>query len=421
MSKARVIGIVALAALAATAMAAEPAAEDRAARKAEHLTMLIEMVKTADHPSSAMAAYARGCGIDRTNFDLQNAYMRKMLSFGLPKISFYAARVLVRSQPDNGMAWGVVGYMHGRRGETAKALAASIRAAAGAPGDPSILHNVGQLLAWYDSEPAPPKLSDAARRILVRIRPQLLKQAAFAKAYEQTKIAYASRAALTEELSQRLSGAAEQAEDVRGQAQALDIQLRAANDEIGYRNRVIKSLRRELNRYYYYTYPVRTSDGVEYVYVPSYRGGNRSEIYERIRAERRAIEELELKVLDLRRQGRIVLADLARKRKALDAIQAEIRGALANVEQDFRWDPPAVDGKVTDEIEHFPHRRGKAPALPQDPSVVAEQKLALARLYVTNGMPAKAGEILKDLIAKYGSTEAATRAKIMLATLKPVK
>jgi len=400
------------AAEAATQPASQPTTRPAAA---ERLAKLIEAVKDADSPSAAMSAYARGCGIDRLNADLQNAYMRKMLTFGLPKIGYYAARVLVSSQPDNGMAWGLVGYVHGRRGEIDKAFNVTIRAAALAPDDPSIMHNAGQLVAWYENELLPPKPPDVIRRILERVRPKLAKNADFVKAYNQMAGAYAKQAAVTAELSERLVVAATQVEQQRDEAQAIDIQLRAISDEIDYRNSVIQSLYEEL--YAYTVHVIQTPDGVEYVRVPS-SGRHRAEIRARIRAEERAIDELEIEARKLRRQGQLVLVNLARAQQSLQLVQTQLDSLGAQAQRTFRWDPPAVDGKVTDELERFPLVSHGRPALVKGPEDEANEQLAMARLYIRNSMKDKAIAILQELIVKHKTTEAAAEAKIVLATLR---
>ena len=182
---------------------------------AERLVPFLKALRDADHPSTAMAAYARGCAIDRTDSKLQNAYMRKMLQFGQPKISFYAARVLVRLEPHNGTAWGVVGYVHAKRGEMPESLAAGIRAATYAPANQAILNNTGQLLAWFDNELAPPKLPDAVRRMLMKVREDLAGAEPFAKAYARVTTAYRERAKLAAALEKQLAAA---------QTEALEIQ-----------------------------------------------------------------------------------------------------------------------------------------------------------------------------------------------------
>ena len=399
---------------------AKQPADTPARTPAERLAAMIEALQAADNPSTAMAAYARGCAIDRSNVQLQNAYMRKMLRSGLPKIAYYAARVLVRLQPDNPTAWGVVAYVHGKRGEPHKALDPAIRAVAGAPKNPSIAHNAGQLLAWYENQLAPPKLPDSTRRTLEKIRPELFKQKSFARAYRSIKTAYDQRAKLAAELGKRVAAAEAEAEKVQQDAMTIDSRLRSINDEIDYRDRRIRSLYRELRTYYYHLYPLSTGDRVRLVYVPNYYG-HRGAIYERIRAEERIIDELKLHVWRLRRDGRAVLAELSRRKAAMETLRKQVKAVLARVDLAFRWDPPAVDGVVTPELDRFPIPKKRLARLPEDAATDTAQRLELARLYLRNGMEDKAVIILRRLVAKYGSTKAAHGAKILLITLRPLE
>ncbi len=386
---------------------------------AERIAPLVRVIDQARSPSDAIAAYARGFGIDRTHTGLQNAHMRKMLQFGLPKIARYPARVLVTLEKGNGMAWGVVGYMHGKRGELAEALAAHIQAAAFAPDDPSILHNTGQLLAWYDNEIDRPRLSDPIRRMMDRIRNDLFKQQAFARAYLEMKTAYEQRAKLAAELAKRLGEAQDEAEDARGKAADINRKLRDINDEIEERTVMIEGLYRELNVYYYQPYPINNNGTVEYIYVPVQDYGRRAAIYNRIRTEESAISGLRVEFRKVRREGRSILDELDRRRTTLDTLQKQSQAVLARVDRTFRWDPPSVDGKVTAEVGRFipvPSRRIK---LPEEPQFVSEQRLELAKLYLRHGMEDKAIRVLEDLVANNGGTTSGRKAKVLLATLRP--
>jgi hypothetical protein len=415
------IAVIALLSIATGALAeGKPGAAAAPAKTpAERLAALIKALEEADHPTTAMAAYARGCAIDRSSVKLQDAYMRKMLRSGLPKIAFYAARVLVRSQPDNATAWGVVAYIHGKRGEPEKALDPAIRAVAASSKDASIAHNAGQLVAWYENQLIPPKLPDSTRRTLDRIRPELFKREPFAQAYRAMKTAYDQRAKLAAELGRRVAAAEEEAANVQRDAVAMDAKLRSINDEIDDHRRRIDDLYRELRTYYYYLYPV-SSGGVGGVYQPNYYG-YRQAIYERIRAEERMINQLKLQVRRLRREGKAVLVDLSRRQAAAEALRKQVKAVLARVDLAFRWDPPGVDGVVTPEVDRFPLPPTKLPRLPEAPAPAAAQQLELARLYLRNDMEDKAKAIIRQLIAKYGSTKVAHHAKILLMTLQPME
>ena len=63
----------------------------------------------------------------------------------------------------------------------------------------------------------------------------------------------------------------------------------------------------------------------------------------------------------------------------------------------------------------------KLAKLPEDPKMASTQRMKVAKLYLRNGMNDRAVEILQSLIADYGGTQAAREAKIMLASLRPMK
>ncbi|MHC4718781.1 MAG: hypothetical protein ACYS5V_17595, partial [Planctomycetota bacterium] len=88
--------------------------------------------------------------------------------------------------------------------------------------------------------------------------------------------------------------------------------------------------------------------------------------------------------------------------------------------RDFRWDPPAVDGVVTNELDGLPPVPARAkPELPVDPESEADQRLELAKLYLRHDMSTKAVNILEEINRRFASTRAGRQAKVLLAVLKP--
>lgn len=389
-----------------------------ATKPADRVAPFLKVIREAEDYRTVMRAYARATAIDRNDVRIHKTYMRRMLRLGLPQIAYYPALTLTKLDPNEGMAWGVVGYMHGRREELTEAFTATIWAVEKLPDDASILHNAGQLVAWYDTDPSLPRVPDSARRALAGMRGRLAQSSTFAHAYRSIVEAYKQQAEAAADLEKRLAAAEIEANAVRRLAQEVDNQLRDLNDEIDYRNRLIDDLGRELRYYYGYGY-YRDYNGT-YLYYPP-RRYDRRELLGRIRDEERAVEALKLKVRQVRREGRAVLGELAAKQTALDRIREEFGRQAARVERQFRWDPPAVDGVVTAELDGFPPATGPASVeLPEDPESEAAQRLDLARLYVRHEMGEKAVEILKEVVARYGATEAGRQARLLLGAMKPV-
>ncbi len=397
--------------------AAEPARGPETMPSSGRLEGFIQAIRDADYPSQAISAYARGCAVDRTQPEIHEAYMRRMLQFGLPRIAQYGARALVAMQDDNGMAWGVLGYMAGRKGDLADALSSMIRAAEGAPDNVGILHNSGQLFAWYENDPEVPVLSDRTKRAMSRLREQLAEREPFAKAYREIVSAYKDQNNQSKALAEKIDVAQAEAVALEQLALEVDRKIRDLNDEIAYRDDVIDSLQRDLYRPSWGGY--RDSSG-RYWYYPLPDAPYASETRRRIREEERTIDRLQLEVRVLRREGLGVLRDLSDKRAQVDGLREQMKAALERVQRRFRWDPPAVDGVVTDEVEHFP-LGPPPPAASQEPETLAQKRLEMAQLYLRHNLRDRAVEILQQLVKDYGDTKAAADARLLLQKLGPLK
>ncbi len=399
----------------ATAPATRPAAT-----LAERIAPFLQAIQTSDDYRTVMRAYARARAVDRTYVPVHRAYMRRMLKLGLPQIAFYPAQALVKLDRRDGMAWGVTGYHHGKRGRLVEAFGATMQAVALVADDPSILHNAGQLAAWYDEDPSLPRIPDSARRRLAKMRERLAANPIFARVYKQVAGAYRKRGQAAQGLAEEIATVKGAIDLDRARALAVDRQLRRLNDQIDESNRRIDQLWRELRRYYG---PRTYRDAAGNVVVlPPRDTARRRERYERIEREEREVEALKRKVRDMRSEGEVVLAGLARNRKALERLRRkqETAAKAGRIFRQFRWDPPAVDGVVTDELDALPppppgHKAGG----PVDPESEAAQRLDLAKLYLRHDMSTKAVDILIHVSRQFATTRAGKQAKLLLAVLRP--
>lgn len=55
---------------------------------------------------SGVAAYANGIALDRNDPKLCEAYVARMVDFGLPEMAYHQAQMLTTLQSNNGLAWG---------------------------------------------------------------------------------------------------------------------------------------------------------------------------------------------------------------------------------------------------------------------------------------------------------------------------
>jgi len=403
------------------AVAREPAATQPVRTDpAERLGPFLKVVRESRDARTVMSTYTRALAFARDNVELHRVYLRQMLRFGLPQIALTPARELVRLGSADARAWGVIGYMHGRGGEPADALIATLKAAELGADDPSVLNNAGQLVAWHDFEPDPPRLPDATRRTLAKLRPALAEKAAYQQAYRRLQAAYARQAVASRELGRKVNNAEAEALAVQRLARDVDSRLRELNEEIDYHERLIEDLYRELRYGYGYYYYYRDPDG-RYIYVPRYdRYYRRQEIRDRIREAEREIEKVRIELRRVRRDGRAVLAELARKEGALKDLRVRLREATGRTEREFRWDPPAVGGVVTAEKDRIPPTVGKPKLkVPVDPETEARQNVELAKLYLRHGMSEKAIALLESVAKAYAETQAGRQARVLLSALRP--
>jgi len=397
----------------ASGPASGPATAPATAPAAERIEAFLKIIRESDDYREIMRAHARAIGIDRLNVAVHKAYMRRMLRMGLPRIAYYPAQVLTKLGVDDGTAWGVVGYHHGKRGELAKAFTATIRAVELAGDDPSILHNAGQLVAWYEKDPSLPRVSDTIRRRLARMRSKLEENPTFARSYKEAAAEYRKQ----QEAAQAIAAAEEAVESARTRALAVDRQLRRMNVEIDDRNDEIDKLWREL-RQYYGSRIVRDANG-NVIIVPPRNRTRRHELQDKIDEGEKEVKALKAEVREIRREGEAVLVELARKQKELRDLRARRDTPPPKSRRDFRWDPPAVDGVVTDEIEGLPPTPATKTDVPVDPEQEAGKRLALAKLYLRNDMSEKAMGILEEITRDFAKTRAGQQAKLLLTALKP--
>ncbi len=375
----------------------------------QQFALLVRLVKSAQSPSDAASAYARANAMRPRSVALHEAYLKRMLKFGLPQVAIYPARALLSMDPEHGLASAVVGYLHGTKGELAASFEAHVVALRKLPDNPSVLNNTGQLAAWYEHTPDPPPVAAATRRWLEAILPALAEQPAYVRAYDRVVAAFKRQAEARAQYAEQLPPAEEAVRQIREKLAALETQYRMILEDIDSRRRLIDSLEYEL--YYYYWY-----DPTHGTYPQDYRRLRRAELRDRIRAEERAVDQLRQQSYAVRKQGELVAGELAKEEKALQALQAERDQAVSRIEQAFRWDPPAVDGTVTPVVEYVPVRPDRAG--PPDPEVVAAQRLKVAQLYLRHGMPDKASEILREIVEQHAATQAAAPAKALLAGIK---
>ncbi len=393
---------------AATSPASAPASRPAARlndQQAALLQQYIAIIKDTKDGAAAVSAYAKGAAIDARGSELNNTYLRRLLQLGAPQVAALPASVLVQIEPNNSLAWAVLSYAQGRKADYAAALASGIRALEGLTDDASVLNNTGQLLAWYDREDKPPRLADATRRSIDRNREAWLRLDGFAKAFKTMNLAYDDKVTQQKAIDDKVDEAQKKADAAKAKLEDQNQKVKTAEANLDSHKNALKGLNREYWVLYQADNPQPTNTRYH------------DDLVNRIQQERKNIDATTLE-LDTLRKGAAPLADdLKTKQAAVD--QVKQTKVVSKVAKAFRWDPPAVDGVVTDEAERF----GAAAAtsrpteLPVDAESEAAGRLKLAKLYISNEMNKKAAQTLQEIIDKYPKSKAAAEAKKLLETL----
>lgn len=409
------IATVALACTAAISHAQRPAKKNSKLSKydVKNLATLINIIETTRDSARAIRAYARASTIDRNNVALHRAQMRKMLTLGVPLAASYPARALNGLDPKNALAWGVTGYAQGQKRNYDDALRATLKSLALDITNTSVLHSAGELIAWYESQAKPPKLTDRQKRLMDKLKDNMDQLETFLKGYVKIHAAFDKQSRLIKKFDKLIAEAESEADEHRDDLQELADAAGLINDEIDDHYDNIRLLRREYNRYTY----IENDDDHTRIRIRSYNWIRRQRILDEIEDEKDEISKLKRERNMLVRKARPIKRKLQKSRSKVNDIYGESRAATERFEASFRWDPPAVDGVMTPKRENIPRSNPKLPQMEIDPKEQANTKLRLARAYIDNDMPDKASEILRKIITKYKDTEAAKEAEKLLKKL----
>src|SRR5438067_4217306 len=124
-----------------------------------HVRDAVSAIEKAPDPSAAVEAYANAPA--RDSVPLKQAYVKRLISLGVPEMAEAQARDMVKRRPDDGVAWAVVAYMDARRGKTSDSMEDIVLAVRRAADDPFVQRTAGQMLAHYDVSGDRTKVSNA--------------------------------------------------------------------------------------------------------------------------------------------------------------------------------------------------------------------------------------------------------------------
>jgi len=407
---------------ARTCPAAEPTTAPAKISAAEAMAGYIQMIKTEKDPSVVLRAYTRACALNRMDPELNSVYMRRMLRLGRPRAAYMSARILSAQDVDSGLAWAMIGYMMGRSNKYLDALTATARALEFNSDDASILNNAGQLAAWFDNAPVPPKLGDREKRIMDKLKDKFAKSQVYKDAYDRINSIYVSCKSQRAEFEGKLTKAETAYNKVRTEELTMRADIKRINSQIIQQNRRLDELEKELKRNRNRLY-ARDELG-------NYYYSRRAVLDEHARIQRN-IDGTNSKRDALRKEGapivpkiRIATSKGIRLRKDIGTYRTTLKGFKPRILRQLRWDPPAVDGVFTAETINLPRKiksttRPSAKIISKSPETAAAKRLKVAKLYASNKRVDRAREIILEIFEKYPRTKAAAAAKVLLKSLSP--
>src|SRR5512135_3143821 len=83
----------------------------RAASPSPVVDSAIQAIQQAPDPSAAVSAYANAIALERNQPKIYEAYVARMVDFGMPELAYHQAQTLTGLNSSSGLAWGVIAYV----------------------------------------------------------------------------------------------------------------------------------------------------------------------------------------------------------------------------------------------------------------------------------------------------------------------
>jgi len=384
---------------AARAETPAPPASEARTETVRTMADLIANIATARDIDSAAADYARARAIDKKSVLLFQAYMKRTLTLGRPSVAFYPAMDLTQLTPDNGLAWSVIGYCHGKRRKMLWALTSTMKALELLPEDGSIQNNAGLCLAWYESLSPGPKLSPKLTISLRKDKPKWLEKEAFAAAHKAAAGSLHRRrekmAALDKLLKERSGRIRERLRELADiDAAYKNCEHKIADHEASIRHLKKMAAKRDVH------------DGHRK------RKGERS--WREIEDHRDEIRDLKDRNDDRRRDADKLKKRIREARKDISEAKAELH-KVTYTRIDYDWRPPIVDGKPIDDLDGVAAATKKRPVASQPHSPPSlETQIRMAVMLIRNNRRPQALMALKQILKDHPNTDAAKRARELI-------
>lgn len=425
---------------------------------AGQLAELIADIDAAELVEDAVAAYNAANLVDRGNLEVNLAYMKKMLKLGQLEYAVYGARWVLSVDPGNILALSVLAYRDASTGDIESAMPMIFDALRRSPDDASLLHDAGQMVAWFDAQEERADWPEDIKLPIIANRGAWLSQTSFREAYEQTLALMrrpnqdiAVAAAVVEEIAQRVAELEEQISLIEERVISRDIELgslfresatvefevsalfwsaqelrakvAAANSRIlelqskasltPAEQQELIGLRSEVE---FYEHAINASYDEQERPALIERAG---ELRDLIRAAQRESDELVLRARRLMRDRGVVVEEHNRALSELAARMADRSEMIRRIGAELDWRLPVIDGAVIDvrRAQQDYLARIRRPTAGNEMS--AAEELHTARDYIEVGEIDMAVKCLQGLLVTHEGSRAAEEARELLERLQP--
>jgi hypothetical protein len=321
--------LVAVLGLSAAAHASSPGAASAPAAAATpaELAPILRAIREANTVNDAVAAFNSAGDAGRRNIELNTAQLRRLLQLGHPETAGLPAATLIALDANSGMAFGVVGFNSGRQNRLSEALVSSIKAAYLAKDDPSILNNLGQMVAWCDGAKTF-KLPAEDQTLLDKVKAESASKAPYATAYKTIKDAYDKQAADTAANLQAVTAADKDVKDAEKKGADAQQTEKAVEDEAAAHHKRSDDLQKQLSK-------------------AGLTAAERNRLQTDQKREQVAEADVNSKKLPPAKKAvQDAVNVVTQKRQALDTAKKKTSDTVPLAKL-LHWLPPAVDGVVT--------------------------------------------------------------------------
>ncbi len=377
----------------------------------------IREIAAAVTPEAAMSAYSRGRDIDKTDRNLHDAYMRKMLKMSRPDAAWHAAQILAPMELEYGLPQGVMAYVFAKQEDYAKAMGPGVRAAMLDPNNAPMVHNAGQLMAWYEHVSAKPAVAQSVKDAMRKLKAGAGGKV-YADAYEQAQDAYKIPEQRKKDLEQKRASLEK---DVQQTIQKINANATALKTKGAAYDREADDHRRNQQELARAELDMQTARTVQ----------TRNDAARRADRARASMKSNDRQMADLKQDAVKIQSSqedlrkkLAEKQAELSKTQAAAKSALESVPDSLTWQVPAVDGLTPSDLQAA-KPKGRTPT--SSPSETldkrlaeaqAADKLSLAKIYIDGKMTDAARKALLEIIRDCSTTDAGRQAAELLKNLK---